>query len=485
MLKRNSFRIRQVLLAAVLLPACAFSTDWRVGPGRALTLPSQAAALAKDGDTVTIEAGSYVDCAFWTQNDLLIRGEGGYAVLRDKCCGGKAIWVIQGRNTTVRHIEFTGAAVPDRNGAGIRQEGPDLLVQHCYFHDNENGILTGANKESSIRVEHTHFDNNGHGDGYSHNMYIGHVGSFEISSSWTHRARVGHNIKSRADSNRILYNRISNEDDGTASRDIDLPNGGYALIMGNVLQHGPRTQNSNTCGYGMEGLSNASKTLLLVNNTFVSQRGAGAFVQMPGTGVDSLVMINNLFAGTGSLLSGTASLVDTQANLLLRDPAAAAFADAAGWDYRPTLMSPTVDAGIDSEELRPLLQYKHPADSEPRIPHGAPDIGAFEFTPSTGCETAPMPPAAVVESGPVLYQNHPNPCASSTLLAFRLTEAGGVIIRVCDALGRDQLPPVRRTFHSAGQHGIRLDTSPLRCGIYFCILESAGLIAARTLTVLR
>ena len=32
--------------------------------------------------------------------------------------------------------------MPDKNGAGIRLEGHGLVVRNCYFHDNEDGILT-------------------------------------------------------------------------------------------------------------------------------------------------------------------------------------------------------------------------------------------------------------------------------------------------------------------------------------------------------
>ena len=37
--------------------------------------------------------------------------------------GGKAIWLDTAKNLTVENIEFSGARVPDRNGAGIRAEG--------------------------------------------------------------------------------------------------------------------------------------------------------------------------------------------------------------------------------------------------------------------------------------------------------------------------------------------------------------------------
>ena len=44
---------------------------WRVGPDRSLTTPSAAAAVARDGDTVLIDAGSYAgDVATWTPGRL-------------------------------------------------------------------------------------------------------------------------------------------------------------------------------------------------------------------------------------------------------------------------------------------------------------------------------------------------------------------------------------------------------------------------------
>ncbi len=76
---------------------------------------------------------------------------------------GKAIWVVQGSDTTIENVELTGAAVPDMNGAGIRQEGKNLTVRGCLFHDNENGILAGDVAGSEILIETSEFDHNGAG----------------------------------------------------------------------------------------------------------------------------------------------------------------------------------------------------------------------------------------------------------------------------------------------------------------------------------
>ncbi|HEY2923318.1 MAG TPA: right-handed parallel beta-helix repeat-containing protein, partial [Candidatus Binatia bacterium] len=187
----------------------------RVGPKESLSQPSMAASIAQDGDVIEIDAGTYeADAVVWTQNNLILRGIGGRArlIAKGAHAEGKAIWVIKGNNTIVENIEFTGATVPLGNGAGIRQEGADLTVRNCYFHFNQNGILTAPNPKSDILVESSEFSNNGNGEGNTHNIYIGTVRSFTLRASYVHHARVGHNVKSRALTNYILYNRIMDED---------------------------------------------------------------------------------------------------------------------------------------------------------------------------------------------------------------------------------------------------------------------------------
>ena len=97
-------RRRAYALAAVWLAAATASTPaatLQVGSGRTYPVPSAAAAVAADGDVVEIDAGEYVgDAAFWTADNLTIRGVGGMAHLRadGNHAGGKAIWAaIPGR----------------------------------------------------------------------------------------------------------------------------------------------------------------------------------------------------------------------------------------------------------------------------------------------------------------------------------------------------------------------------------------------------
>ncbi len=371
-----------VALAAALSPFAAWGVTLTVGPGRMYATPSAASAAAHDGDVIEIAAGTYRDITVWRAQGLTIRGVGGMAHLDAAGLtipNGKAIWVITGRGYTLEHIEFSGARVPDRNGAGIRQEAPGLTVRDCYFHDNENGILTGADTTSDIVIETTEFARNGAGDGYSHNMYIGNVRTFTLRGCYTHDASVGHLVKSRAQTNYLLYNRITGEA-GSDSYEVDLPNGGLAVIVGNVIEQGAATQNPFMVTFAEEGATNPAQRFYMVNNTLVNNRSGGTYVRLAGT--PTAAITNNLYLGAGTQLSGAAT---SSHNLTATS---AWFVDAARFDLRLAAGAGAIDMGVDpgatpagsAEALLPAWQYAHPHGLVARATSGAAiDVGAFEF----------------------------------------------------------------------------------------------------------
>lgn len=367
-------------VSAATAAALASQTVLRVGPGRQLIAPSQAAAIARDGQVIEIDAAEYVgDVAVWRANNLTLRGVGGRAHLKAQGAYAeqKGIWVIKGKNTTVESIEFSGARVPDKNGAGIRQEGTGLTVRFCFFHDNEMGILTGKDPESDILIEHTEFARNGDGDGQSHNLYIGTIRKFTLQYSYSHHALVGHQVKSRALSNFILYNRLMDEADGKASYTIDLSNGGTSYIIGNLLQKSPYAENSVFLSHAPEGAKNPTQELYVVHNTFVNDRDGGIFVNVRGEPT-TVRVLNNLFVGKGTLLMGSG---DTQGNLMTDTPR---FVDRARFDFRLMAGSPAIDAGITpgtarEMDLTPRWHYVHPTDKKARtMVGGRLDVGAYE-----------------------------------------------------------------------------------------------------------
>jgi hypothetical protein len=453
---------------AITFTACTAAT-WQVGPTRTYTMPSQVSSLVADGDTVAIDAAVYnSDVARWTANNLVLKGVSGLAHLKanGNSYGGKAIWVIQGNNTTVEWIEFSLCSCPSNNGAGIRQEGINLTVRNSYFHDNENGILAGDNVTSDMVIEYCEFYNNGYGDGYTHNLYINHLNSLTFRYNYSHHAIVGHELKSRAHTNYILYNRLSNEATGDASRELDLPNGGTAIVIGNVIEQGPNSQNSNIIGYGLEGLSNpTAHELYLINNTIVNDRPTGIFVNVQ-SGTALYKAYNNIFAGTGTILSGTATTIDTSSNWYVTI-ANAGFTNAAGYDYHLLSTSGAINNGTgpgfaNTYPLTPVLEYFHPAGQVPRLVNGQLDKGAHEFG------TLSYEPGRQTEE--VLI--YPNPCQGTFYLEVP-SQPSAFTIELTDLAGRI----VYRS------ENVSVCTTGLRAGTYLLRITREGTVSHKKLII--
>jgi len=339
---------------------------------------------------VEIAAGVYSgDVAVWRANDLTLRGVGGRPQLKanGNAAEGKAIWVIKGERTVVENVEFSDCHVGDNNGAGIRLEGAGLTIRSSFFHDNDDGILSGNNANSDVLIESSEFASNGVGDGLSHNIYIGAVRSLTLRNSYVHHAKIGHNVKSRARANFIFYNRILDGPDGTSSYAVEFPNGGAAVLIGNTIEQGPQTDNSVIISYGAEG-GGSGAPIYLVNNTVVNDRPqGGVFLVRKAEG--PTVLINNIFAGPGTFQAGAATMKGNlfspvaapDGNFSASDPG---FVDRARLDYRLKKGSPAIDRGIDPGEaeghaLAPESEFVPPAAARPRPKRGALDIGAFEY----------------------------------------------------------------------------------------------------------
>lgn len=391
--------------AASVPAAASGSGRIQVGPNRAIKLPSQAAGVAKPGDVIEIDAGSYRgDTASWRTDNITIRGVGGRArlVADGNSAEGKAIWVIKGRDVTVENIEFAEAQVPDGNGAGIRAEGTNLKIINCYFHDNQEGILVSNDTpDSVIDIENSEFARDGGNEGRSHEIYISPIKELIVRGSYFHDGQVGHLIKTRARTSIIIANRVTDEG-GHASYEIDASNGGRVFVIGNLFEKNPRAENSITVANAMEGPTLPEQEFYVINNTFLNDLGHGVFIYSRAPTPAKIV--NNLFIGGGSVFHGTGELKN---NLLSAGPGGApnieqelyksgdlkeegtkttsdpGLVDLAHYDWHLTPKSPAIGAGIDpgsagGMSLLPTLEYVHPAHAQPVKVKPPIDIGAYQ-----------------------------------------------------------------------------------------------------------
>lgn len=358
-----------VSLLSLLVPAEAVAGRLlAVGPARAVSTLAEAARLARDGDTVEVDAGVYArDVAVWTQDDLTLRAVGGRVrLLADGAAAeDKAIWVVRGGRVVVEGFDFEGARVAGRNGAGIRFEAGRLTVRDCRFLGNEMGLLTSNDARAVLVVENSEFAYNHRPDGHDHNLYIGRIAQATVTGSFLHHATHGHLLKSRAALSRILYNRLTDGADGAASYELEFPNGGIAIVVGNIVEQGPNTENAQLISYGAEGYHWPANELHLVHNTLVDSRAEpGVFLRLHAGAPALLRMVGNLLVGEAGWQIDAGATVERRGNVAVGreaiDPG----------DYRlrrdPRAAVGAPDAGVaHGLWLVPTSEYLHPRRTRP------------------------------------------------------------------------------------------------------------------------
>lgn len=388
-------------------PQLGYGKTLTVGRGKEYPTISRAVLAAQDGDIIAIAPGTYVgESMIIARNNLILRGQDGVAII-DAAHGpvvqDKAILITQGHNILLENLELKNAVSVDDNGAAIRAEGPSLFVRHCFIHDNQSGILVSNRGDSTVVVEYSEFARNGHRDGQSHQIYAGLIAQLSLRYNFIHDSVVGSAIKSRAAHNVIEYNFVVDGATGSANYTVDLSAGGYALLVGNVFQKGPRAQNHTFVSYAPESLPWQDNALFMSHNTLVNDRFDSNFIN--NHAAIELHAINNLFIGRGAIVAGGA--VQLTGNIVMnntrygtvhnndlggsvgsghnRSLASAEILDRARLDYRLTRASAAIDAAVPIPAHYPAAltarwQYHHPADRSARPQLGAQaDSGAFEF----------------------------------------------------------------------------------------------------------
>lgn len=282
--------------------------DLWVGASRQFKTIADAVRGSQSGDTIHIEAGTYVDDTAVITKDLTLIGEG-HVVLQGTHTidNGKALLVVKG-NITIKNLELAGATVTDRNGAAIRYESGNLTVIDSYIHDNEDGILAADDPTGTITIRHSEFARNGYGDGLSHAIYINHVAQLTVTDSYFHDTKIGHHLKSRAAATVITNNIFDDGVGGTSSYAVDLPNGGNALVEGNWFRQAATGDADTVVHFGGENNYYANSRLVLDGNTLVDQVVAGGLWVRNETTAGTVQAHDNAIFGQSRLSLGAVNV---------------------------------------------------------------------------------------------------------------------------------------------------------------------------------
>jgi len=288
------------------------------GSGFEYSTLANAIAASQDGDLIQVQAGTYTNDFAAINTSITIEGVGGLvnlvATSAQQLQDLKGILIIgqdgtTGPNVTLDNISFSGAAIPNAaggNGAGIRYQSGNLTLNNCYFFDNQEGLLADASN-GTITINNTEFADNGNANpppGIEHNLYVGAIQQLTIDNSYFTGAIVGHDIKSRAANTTIENSRIV-EPTGNASYEIDLPNGGNALIENNVIEKGPGAGNSHFISFAEEGNAYGSAALTVTGNTVLNDYGGGANLVVNDGSAGATITDNTLYGlTTGQIAEG-------------------------------------------------------------------------------------------------------------------------------------------------------------------------------------
>jgi len=373
-----------VFAAALGLPGSPVAETIVVGLGGRPATFAEAVRAARDGDTIAVLPGAYHgDVAVIGQKRLTIRGVGPRPVFMagGKIAEGKAIWVVRDGDIVIENIEFRDARADDLNGAGIRFENGRLTVRRCGFFNNQNGILTANFLDAELLIEDSEFADLPGMTGQNHLLYVGSIGKMTVRGSRFHRGALGHLIKSRARESTIVYNLIADGPSGNASYEIDLPNGGVATLIGNVVAKGPNRDNPVVVAYAAERSKWDRNVLVLSHNTLVNDGWRPAWFlrvwsdRLPANA--EIRAINNLTVGLGLFSLAAKGAFDGNWPALpsmLVDPVYLDFALAKD----SMLRGRAVDPAIAGPELVPRFEFQLPIGIVPLATPAAWSPGAFQ-----------------------------------------------------------------------------------------------------------
>jgi hypothetical protein len=247
-----------------------------VGQGMEFATLGAALRNAVNGDTIAVQAGTYTNDFGTVNANVSIVAVGGMVneVGTTPPPDGKGFLTVSA-NLNIQGFTFTGAETSDEYGnvTSIRDQAGNLNISYCDFHGLQDGLLVTPNNPGTgnVTIDHSTFENDGTGDGLTHDIYVGAVASFTLTNSSISDADVGHEVKSRAAVTDISHNVIADGVNGTSSYEIDVPNAGNATISDNIIEKGANASNVFAIHYGGETqYAYADNSLNVTGNTILN-----------------------------------------------------------------------------------------------------------------------------------------------------------------------------------------------------------------------
>jgi len=344
----------------------------------------RALAIALDGDTVLVRAGTYTftSTAFITRSNFTLKAYPGETPVLDftnaRNTDGsdtRGLYIHQGTNVTIEGLEITGAPA---EGIQIWSNATRILYNHIH-HCGVQGDASGTAQDCiDTDADDVLIEGNRIHDSGSHNVYV-----------------TGNRITIR---NNLIYGIVAPL--GRNARNIKIATGGSGGSGDNVVISHNVLGNYNPPGasYGYNNVvldpQDVARvgTVTMVNNVMFGSASTPVLVYNDASVVGPVTIRNNIFAGNGGgncvnvngSCSGLPSKYTVQGNLSFSGSSSIGFGNLSGFDFSPVSGSPMIDAALPGYADWDYLQRRRPVGP-------ASDIGAHEF----GAAVDTMSPAAI------------------------------------------------------------------------------------------
>lgn len=216
---------------------------------------------------------------------------------------------------------------------------------------------------------------------FHHQLYVGRIGKLLVRGSRFRNGFYGHLVKTRARENHILYNVMFDGAVGQASYELEVPNGGVAYVIGNVIGQGPGTENPTLIAYGSEGLHWSENAIYLAHNTLINDANNVNFLVIKSNrGLEAVEAwaLNNLIAGYGEVQRPAAGRFEGNQTV-----ARSALIEQSGVPVRLTAQSPLRGSvrppgKAGNVDLAPDSEFVFPAGTKAIQPSSRLAPGAFQ-----------------------------------------------------------------------------------------------------------
>lgn len=255
---------------------------------------SEALKKIKDNSYLRIPSGVYQEPIFIRNHNVTIEGVG-HVVFEKGITQGKGFILATGNDLRIKNIECRFIKADSKNGACIRLEGRGLQLDHVYFHSSETALLETSKEHGYIQISNSRFENLA-ANARAHSIYLNKA-SLHIKDSVIIGNRNQHSLKSRGPKT-IVEQSILAELSATASRLIDISNGGELFVSGSLLQKGPNSENGQLIGFGLEGIKHTSNQVTIVDSVLLLDRPRGNYVLNQGEQQVAVRIENNVIVAS-------------------------------------------------------------------------------------------------------------------------------------------------------------------------------------------